>query len=243
MPEVIFTPRVSVRRMCTPSRILFAASVRLISSMIFSHAGISTNDSARAERSSRSRCSCSLKIRPLYRRKPSHTASPPCTAESNGLIRALSRCTNSLLMFTIKSRFRSSNFCNIGSTADYADKGDSFVVAAFVSNAIRLPDAWHKRLYTLAQSALIKPLVAFTASFVNFAEGLRHLFIPWAMGLKRRRLCHFAIPIFCPDSIGLAQSRRPGQHRLAKFNAECFAKQLQHSLWIFQHVFGIENGR
>ena len=46
IPDVIFTPRVSVRRMCTPSRILFAASVRLISSMIFSLGGISANERA-----------------------------------------------------------------------------------------------------------------------------------------------------------------------------------------------------
>ena len=31
MPEVIFTPRVSVRRMCTPSNMPFASSVRRIS--------------------------------------------------------------------------------------------------------------------------------------------------------------------------------------------------------------------
>ena len=57
MPEVIFTPRVSVRRMCTPSRISLAASVRRISSMISSCDGISANASARADSRSRSRCS------------------------------------------------------------------------------------------------------------------------------------------------------------------------------------------
>ena len=39
IPEVTFTPRVRVRRMCTPSRIWFAAKVRLISAMIFSSVG------------------------------------------------------------------------------------------------------------------------------------------------------------------------------------------------------------
>ena len=43
---------------------------------------------ARAESRSRSRCSFSLKMRPLYSRSPSQTASPFCTAESNGLMAA-----------------------------------------------------------------------------------------------------------------------------------------------------------
>ncbi|WP_423928169.1 hypothetical protein [Candidatus Palauibacter sp.] len=41
MPLVNFTPRVSVRRMCTPSRMRFAMSVRRISPMISSSAGMS----------------------------------------------------------------------------------------------------------------------------------------------------------------------------------------------------------
>ena len=43
------------------------------------------------ERRSRARCSSSAKIRPPYSRSPSHTASPPCTTESNGLTAASSR--------------------------------------------------------------------------------------------------------------------------------------------------------
>ena len=39
MPLVIFTPRLSVSRMCTPSVMSFAASVRLISSVISSSDG------------------------------------------------------------------------------------------------------------------------------------------------------------------------------------------------------------
>ena len=50
MPEVILTPRVRVSRMCTPSRIPFAASVRRICSVISSSEGMRSNASARAER-------------------------------------------------------------------------------------------------------------------------------------------------------------------------------------------------
>ena len=65
MPLVYFTPRVSVSRMCTPSRIRFAARVRRISSTISASEGISSKASARAEERRRARCSSSLKIRPL----------------------------------------------------------------------------------------------------------------------------------------------------------------------------------
>jgi hypothetical protein len=40
MPEVILTPRVKVSLMCTPSRMPFAASVRLICAVICSAEGI-----------------------------------------------------------------------------------------------------------------------------------------------------------------------------------------------------------
>ena len=64
MPEVIFTPRVSVRRMCTPSNMWLASSVRRIWCVIASRAGISVKASAFAEWISRSRCASSLKILP-----------------------------------------------------------------------------------------------------------------------------------------------------------------------------------
>jgi hypothetical protein len=50
--------------MWTPSVILFAARVFLISAMIASWVGISANARALALETSRSRCSVSLKIRP-----------------------------------------------------------------------------------------------------------------------------------------------------------------------------------
>ena len=108
MPLVIFTPRVSVSRMCTPSVIWLAASVRRISAVISSSAGICVKASAWAERLSRARCSSSRKIRPSCRRRPSQTASPPCTAESNGLTAAWSRCVTRPPTLTIRSRLRSS---------------------------------------------------------------------------------------------------------------------------------------
>ncbi len=64
MPEVTFTPRVSVRRRCTPSFMPFAASVRRISATIFSFEGMSAKARARAEERSRARCSSSAKMRP-----------------------------------------------------------------------------------------------------------------------------------------------------------------------------------
>ena len=45
--------------------------------------------------------------------EPSQTASPPCTAESNGLIPPWSRWTSRPLILTIRSRFLSSNFWSI----------------------------------------------------------------------------------------------------------------------------------
>ena len=64
MPEVTLTPRLSVSRMCTPSRMPFAASVRRICSVISSSEGIRPNARARAEARSLARCSSSRKILP-----------------------------------------------------------------------------------------------------------------------------------------------------------------------------------
>src|ERR1035437_10080881 len=64
MPEVSLTPRVSVSLMWTPSRMPFAASVRLICSVICSSGGTGPNARARAEPRSRARCSASRKIFP-----------------------------------------------------------------------------------------------------------------------------------------------------------------------------------
>ena len=64
MPEVIFTPRERVRRMCTLSVMLLAASVFLISSTSSSRDGITLKSSALALRRSLSRCSLSLNTRP-----------------------------------------------------------------------------------------------------------------------------------------------------------------------------------
>ena len=99
--------------MCTLSVMLLAASVRRISAVISSSDGICSNASACAERRSLARCSSSRKIRPLYSRRPSHTASPPCTTESNGLTAAWSRCVSRPATLTIRSRLRSSKVCSM----------------------------------------------------------------------------------------------------------------------------------
>ncbi len=64
MPLVIFTPRLSVSLMCTPSVMALAASVRLISAVISASDGTESKASACADRRSLTRCSVSRKIRP-----------------------------------------------------------------------------------------------------------------------------------------------------------------------------------
>src|SRR5437588_12040926 len=109
----------------------------------------------------------------------------------------------------------------------YADKADCVVVAAFVSNAELSKQALAAASAStiaskirgnpsLPQSVLIKPVVTFVATLVNFVQALGHLIVRRTIWPKRCRLCHFAIPIPGPNSIRLAQSRRPGQHQLAK---------------------------
>src|SRR5215813_8899739 len=49
-----------------------------------------------------------LPIRPWYKRSPSQTASPPCTAESNGLTAASLRWVRRPPTLTMTSRLRSS---------------------------------------------------------------------------------------------------------------------------------------
>ena len=89
MPLVIFTPRVSVRRMCTPSVMLLAASVRRISAVIASCGGIAAKASAWAELRAAGRGAA--RAGRCGRRRAAglpRRASPPCTAESNGLMPA-----------------------------------------------------------------------------------------------------------------------------------------------------------
>ena len=131
IPDVIFTPRVSDRRMCTPSRMPLASSVRRTSSMISSCEGMTANASACADAFSRSRCSARRKMRPSYRRSPSHTRSPPCTALSNGLMPALSRGVSVPLMLTRIFRLRSSKVWSISG-------GDPVAVQFFVKGAAGL---------------------------------------------------------------------------------------------------------
>src|SRR6476620_1122530 len=57
----------------------FAFKVCLIASLINSFVGISVNASVLADACKRSICWSRQNIFPSYTRKPSHTASPPCT--------------------------------------------------------------------------------------------------------------------------------------------------------------------
>ena len=71
MPEVTFTPRVSVSRMWTPSRIALAASVRRISlDDLVVRRDRRRTPAPCAELRSRSRCSSSRKMRPVVQPQP-----------------------------------------------------------------------------------------------------------------------------------------------------------------------------
>ena len=91
---------------------LITSSVRLISPVIDASVGTAVKPSACADLRSRARCSSSAKIRPLVSRRPSQTASPPCTTESNGDTPASSRCARRPPTLTIRSRLRASNCCS-----------------------------------------------------------------------------------------------------------------------------------
>src|SRR5205823_14971268 len=92
----------------------------------------------------------------------------------------------------------------------YPDKADCVVVAAFVSNA-ELPKqalaaasastiaSEIRGNPSLPQSVLIKPVVTFVATLVNFVQALRHFIVRGAIRLKRSRLSHLTIPVLCPD--------------------------------------------
>src|SRR5215468_5173151 len=221
MPEVTLTPRVSVSRMCTPSRIPLAARVRRISSTISSSGGTESNASACAERRSLSRCSPSAKIRPRVSRSPSHTASPPWTAESNGLTPAWSRCESLPPTLTIRSRLRSSNFCSMHSLLESA---------AYVRDEyLVLPE-----LLVVGQ-ALVKQRLE---RRVQAGGGAR-------LGGWHRdeagRAAHAVVPVRRPHAIGVARARRPAEHRGGKRHAEGGAQGAQRRLRRGQQVRGIEH--
>ena len=88
---------------------------------------------------------------------------------------------------------------------------------------------------------LVKLVITFAASVINFTQALRNLAICGTIGSKRGRFCNFSIPMPGPGSVGLAQSRLPGKHRFAKLDADCIAEKPQNSFRIFQHVFCINN--
>mmetsp|Transcript_6957 Transcript_6957/g.21727 ORF Transcript_6957/g.21727 Transcript_6957/m.21727 type:complete len:241 (-) Transcript_6957:675-1397(-) len=114
MPLVPFSPRVSVSRTCTPSRMPFARSVAKTASRTSSSSGSSSNMSARAESSRRRTCWSSANTRPSYTRSPSHTASPPCTTLSKTETLASLRGTMRPPTKTRMSRLRGSGITGSG---------------------------------------------------------------------------------------------------------------------------------
>src|SRR5439155_3003426 len=61
----------------------------------------------------------------------------------------------------------------------------------------------------LVQAIFIKSVVAFPAAIVDFAQTIRQRLVLWPIPLERCRSCHFVVPIFRPDTVGLAQAGRP----------------------------------
>src|ERR1700683_1097048 len=231
IPLVIFTPLVSVSRMCTPSVMSLACSVRRISRMISSPEGTESNASALADRRNRAKCSSSRKILPLWTRRPSHTASPPCTAESNGLTAASSRCVRRPATLTIRSRLRSLNCCSIEAplpvpsfmivVADprykreiYHDHGEGrrrgsagasrrqSLIVHFVVKRTALPRQWLQRGGQVPRGLTVRP--------------------------ETGGLPHPVVPVRGPDAVGRARAGRPGQHRRVERHAERVAQRLQH---------------
>ena len=93
------------------------------------------------------------------------------------------------------------------------------------------------------QPVSIKLLITLAAVLVSLMESRWDFAVSRTIRLKRSRFCYLAIPMLCPDTVGVAQPRRPGKHRLAKVDADRVAEQSQRSLRILQHVSGIDNGR
>ena len=67
----------------------------------------------------------------------------------------------------------------------------------------------------------MEPLIAFLRPLKNLPQPIWHR---RRAGVRRfpktRRSLHLAIPMLRPNPIGLAQTRRPGKHRLAEFHAD-----------------------
>src|SRR4030095_5606461 len=74
------------------------------------------------------------------------------------------------------------------------------------------------------EPVFVKPFIVFAAALVNFEQMPRHFIRSRTIRLERSRSCYFAVPILRPDSVGVAESRRPGNHRFAKLDTDCLAK-------------------
>ena len=88
----------------------------------------------------------------------------------------------------------------------------------------------------------MKLFVTLTAALLNFTQTIWNLDLAFAIRLKAGRTLYFRIPIFCPDSIGLAGTGRPRQHRVGKFDADGVAQQPQHPFRIAQYIVSIDHG-
>ena len=189
MPLVTLTPRVRVSRMCTSSRMPLAASVRRIWSVISSSVGISRERQRVRGAAQPGEVLVERKMRPSYSRRPSHTASPPCTAESNGLtagLVAVGRAAPPTL--TTRSRLRSSNVCctaapSVESSAEAQPVGGQRVVVG--------PAPREQRLEPVRAGARRRP-----RSRVEAGRGL-----------------HAGVPVRRPDAVG--RVRPAGQDSIA----------------------------
>ena len=106
MPLVIFSPRVSVRRTWVSCVMPLARRVSPRALRMAASSGTPAKARAWAEARRRSRWRESISTPSGYTRRPSHTASPPCTTLSNTEIFACSRGNSSPFTCTWMSAFR-----------------------------------------------------------------------------------------------------------------------------------------
>src|SRR5580693_2418889 len=214
MPEVSLTPRVSVSLMWTPSRMPFAARVRRIWSMISSSGGTGPKARAWAEARSRSRCSVSRKILPWYRRRPSHTASPPCTAESNGLTPAWSRWLSLPPTLTMRSRLRSSKTCSIRTS-------------------------WGGKA---GHTVFVQPREIRQAGFGERLEPGRQRVRGRPVRREAGGGVHAVVPVRGPHAVAVPRPGGPGQHPVIERHVQGPAQGAQHPGGVGEQVTGVHHG-
>src|SRR5215467_10604629 len=238
IPLVTFSPRVSVSLMCTLSVIWLACRVRRICPVISSSEGTVSNASAFAERRNRPRCSVSRKMRPRYRRRPSQTASPPCTAESNGLTAASSRWVRRPPTFTMTSRLRSSRAWSTvppSLPAPLLSRGCSLA-------GVPCRCFWPPSGPGGDQALGVQPLVVRPAPLGQGREPGRQRLPGRVVGPEPGGPPHAVIPVRAPHPVGVPRPGRPRQHRRGEADAQRRAQRAQYPLGVLEQVTRVDHG-